>query len=60
MKARNWLLRIFAMGLLPLFLIVPLSGCEMSCSSDADQSIEDTVDEVGDEIEDTAEELDDN
>lgn len=59
MSASRMALRLLALNLMPMLLFVPLAGCEVSCSSDADDTIQDTVDEVGDEIEDTADKLDD-
>jgi len=48
MRIKATLLLLLAM------LIVPLSGCEMSCRSDSDagDEIEDAVEDVGDAIED--------
>lgn len=70
MRSSSWIRRFLALFVLPVLIGTPITGCEMSCSTDADERIEETVeefgneveeaaDEIGDEIEETAEELDD-
>jgi hypothetical protein len=42
---------------LPLALLLSLGGCELKCSADADNDVEDVVEEAGDDIEEFSEEV---
>jgi hypothetical protein len=59
MSTSKWIRRFLALFVLPVLLSMPISGCEMSCSTDADEGIEETVDEFGDEVEEAADEIGD-
>jgi hypothetical protein len=45
------------MWLLLIGLLLPMGGCEFSCSADDDNSVENAIDEVGDEVEDTVDKI---